>query len=302
MNTLFINLYEDTIKKEEVKKNKNIIKKNLDRTKIILSSCLNKITGFSFLKDAFSTSKNTSTYFLNIYKDIFFDSTKNLFLLKKLIKFKINNGHKLNIVFSKNFDDNIDLKLQIQETLNDALKDVEKNYISLKNNMKNLDMKYITHYIESRKIDLRKFKILIAIEKYEDLDVNKLIEYLDKYRYIDILKFPNMTKSDYSKVNSIITKLNDEYGSSMEVIQKRNIIDYNFYLIYSKNKKEFFTSHYVINNNAGILDLTSKDDDIFSNEYKSYFKNKYYISTVFNRVKFDIENFSKKELGIIYKN
>ena len=110
-----------------------------------------------------------------------------------------------------------------------------------------------------------------------------------------------MTKSDYSKVNSIITKLNTEYGSSMEVIQKRNIIDYNFYLIYSKNKKEFFTSHYVINNNAGILDLTSKDDDVFSNEYKSYFKNKYYISTVFNRVKFDIENFSKKELGIIYK-
>lgn len=142
--------------------------------------------------------------------------------------------------------------------------------------------------------------MLIVLDSVIDFDVNKLIEYIEEYKFIDILRMSNITKSEYRKLNKIVEEINNEYGSSIEIIQKRNIQNYDFYMLYTTNKKEYFKSHYILNKQAYILDITDIDDDILSKEYKSYTKNKGYVETIFNRMNLNMGNYSKIDIGMLY--
>ncbi len=305
MNTLFVNLDVNYAhSKENFNKRKvrnNVILDNINKTKTIFKDFAYKLTGFSFVSDIISNNKRNNTYFLNIYGDVFFASTKSEYLLKKFLNIKFKDIRDLNIIFSRNFEDYINQKKQIIDFMNKISTDLDITYISSENNLKNLDKKYILRYITTLKKDIRKFKMLIVIKSLADLDILKLKEYIEEYKYVDILKLSDMSKSEYAKLIQIVKNINEEYGSSIEVIQKRNILEYDFYLLYAKGIKEFFISHFLINKQAGILDLTNKDDDVLSTPYRAYFKNKYYIMTMFDRVKLNIDNFSKMELGMIYK-
>ncbi len=305
MNTLFVNLdVNETHSKENFIKRKvknNFILDNINKTKIIFKDFAYKLVGFNFISDTLSNNKRNNTYFLNIYYDVFFFNIKSEYLLKKFLKIKLKDIRNLNVIFSKNFENYINQKKQIIDIMNKISTDLDITYISSENNLKSLDKKYILRYITTLKKDIRKFKILIVIKSLVDLDISKLKEYIEEYKYVDILKLSDMSKCEYAKLIQIVKDINEEYGSSIEVIQKRNILEYDFYLLYAKGIKDFFISHFLINKQAGILDLTNKDDDVLSTPYRAYFKNKYYIMTMFDRVKLNVDNFSKTELGMIYK-
>ncbi len=49
-------------------------------------------------------------------------------------------------------------------------------------------------YINDNKIDLCKLKILIIINDLRDFDENKLLEYISKYKFVDVLKTKNINK------------------------------------------------------------------------------------------------------------
>lgn len=108
-----------------------------------------------------------------------------------------------------------------------------------------------------------------------------------------------INKIDYKKLSTSIDELNDEFGSTIDIIQRRNIQEYNIYLMFSKVKKEDFYSHYILRKKSKYIDLNNADDDIYNENIKVYKRNKYELSTLFNRLELSDDNFSKNKLGAL---
>lgn len=280
MNNVFI----DIIKEENLKIN-------------IWERLILKFMGVILKEDKLLKNNMTSTFFilLDIDKKQNFDKIlKNLYKLLKYKKIEKN----INIILSKEISKNLTLKESLIKLFLSI--DINNKYINVNNNLKDIDMQYVSRYILENRIDINKFKILIILDKLKDFDLEKFKEYIINYKFIDVLKTSNFTKSEYNKLSKIIENINEEYGSSIEIIQKRNIQNYDFYILYSGNIKNKFKSHYILNKKAYILDLTDIDDDILSQEFKSYEKNKPYLETMFNRLNMNIESFRKVDLGFLY--
>jgi len=161
------------------------------------------------------------------------------------------------------------------------------------------DIKYINEYINSEKINPNKLKILIALDNIDDYSDKKMIEYISNFKYVDILKMSGIDKIRYKKLNEKIDKINDEYGTTIEITQKRNIQEYNVYLVYSKVNKDEFKSHYILRKKSKILCMNDEEQDILNENIKAYEKNKYNIETLFNRIGVTASNYSKNKLGAL---
>ena len=271
--------------------------KNINRTNYI-EKLLLKTIGFVFKEDKLLKSKNSTTMFLLFNTDTFIKSKNNIKVLKRVLKINLRVKRNLNIIFSKKINSLVVIKNELINVLNIIVQN--NNYIESLNQLKQRDIKYIERYISTNKIDKNKFKLLVVLNDLIDLDVNKIKEYIEKYKFVDILKMKDVSKIQYKKMLNIIEEINKEYGASIDIIQKRNIQNYNFYILYSKGLKEFFKTHYILDNKAYVLDITDVDDDILSKEYKLYEKNKGYIKTLFDRMCLSNENFSKTDLGSLY--
>ncbi len=282
MNNLFIDLVVDE------KNNKNSIIDNLFLKKL----------GFVIKEDKLLKTKTSTTLFLKINIDKFVISRKNIYFFKKFIKSYIKNIKDINVVFSKKFNGMDYIRNEIKKILH--IINGNCKYIKSDNDLKNHDSIYLKNYILNNKIDKSKFRILVVVDDIKDFEKEKLKEYLEEYKFVDILRMSNISKGDYKRLSKEVNDINNEYGSSMEIIQKRNIQNYDFYIIYSQNRKKYLISHYVLNKKAYILDITDVDDDVYSKEYKLYEKNKKYIDTLFNRLNLDVDNFCKTELGSLY--
>ena len=127
----------------------------------------------------------------------------------------------------------------------------------------------------------------MCIDNLLDFDLDKLREYVEKYKFVDILRMKNISKSDMKKLNKLVENVNQEFGSSIKIIQKRKLK---------------FISYYALNDKASILDITNLDDDNMSKEYIAYKKNKMYIKTIFDRMNMDMSCFYKTDLGLMYLN
>ena len=163
------------------------------------------------------------------------------------------------------------------------------------------DVVYMDKYINDNKIDLCKLKILIIINELRDFDENKLLEYISKYKFVDVLKTKNINKYDSSKLQKFIKNINNEYGTTIELIGKRNIQKYNIYLMYSKMDRNIFIQQYILNSKSLYLDMNDIDMDIMSEEYICYKRYEPEILTILNRLEINRNNFSKVKLGFLFK-
>lgn len=280
MNNLFIDLVEKNAKNN------------------FIDEFLLKTVGFVLKEDKILKTKTTTTLFLKFNMDKFVKSSRNVYLLKTVLKNNIKNKRNINVIFSKRFNNLEKIRNELKSIITSI--NEESKYIASINNLREKDMHYIERYIVENNVDKNKFKILMIVDNIKDLEIENIKKYIEEYKFLDILRMQNISKNDYKKMSKFIDEVNNEYGTSIEIIQKRNIQNYDFYILYSKNRKEYFNSHYILNKKSYTLDITDVDDDILSREYKLYEKNKGYITTLFDRMSINKENFYKTDLGSLY--
>lgn len=284
MNNLFVDIYESQ-------------NKSLNLTSVT-NKMLLKTFGYILKEDKLLKTKTSSNIFLNLDKEKVLDLNKNKKAFKRSLKFLLKNKRNITVVFSRKIKNTIGLEDTIKKLFDQI--GLDFRYIDSLNKLKTLDISYIERYMTIKKINPDRFKLLVAIDDILDFDFEKFLEYVLKYKCVDILKMQDINKYDYKKLAKVVENINNEYGSSVQIIQKRNLQNYDFCILYTENQKEYFKSHYVLKREAYILDITNVDDDILSKEYKIYEKNKSYIETIFKRMKLDVNEFCKVDLGKLY--
>lgn len=311
MNTLFIDVEEF---KTKSKKNKNhsdnnfnnrLVSKNKENFKkdIGIHNLLKYKLDFDILSHGvFYNNINLKIDANLLYK--FSKNNKSKSVSRKIfemvIKTKLGKIDTLNLVFSKNLDkkENEECKRYILEVLS-SINDITLNEIVISNKMSVNDIKYINEYVKKSNINPNKLKILVALNNISDYSNNKMIEYISNYKYVDILKMSGIDKIRYKNLSENIDKINNEYGSTIEITQKRNIQEYDVCLMYSKVNQEDFKSHYILRKKSKVIDMHDEEQDILNANIKAYEKNKEYIETLFKRIDINIESYSKNKLGAL---
>lgn len=226
--------------------------------------------------------------------------------LKNTLRKELIYLSDLNVIFDKTFDSMDETyKDMIREYIFDILKfndNIELNEIESDNNMYNNDSKHIETYINESNINKNKLKILLIFNDIADYNEDKVREYISNYKFVDILKMPNINKHDCKKISENIEKINKEYGSTIEIIGKRNIQEYNIYIMYSKVDEQYFYSHYILRKRFKYIDMNNEEKDTYDENIIEYEKNKSFISTLTERLNIDIESYNKNKIGKIMLN
>lgn len=284
MNTIFIDFKN---KKDRVNKIKNRIFKYFVKDDI-LNNILNKNTYVEIDKEYIQER-------LSKHKYSFSDK-----LLKLNLKRKYKKNDNVNLIFSKKFDEYPMIKSYILNLLRLNSITVYTELI-IPNNLKSNDVKYIDKYINDNNKDLRKLKILVVLDNIQDFDKEKILEYISKYKFVDILRTKNINKYDYSKLLKTINDINNEYGTTIDIVHRRNIQKYDVYLLYSALDKIEFSKNYILSNTSLYINMQDVDMDIFCEEYICYKRYEPEILTLLNRLNINSENFSKVKLGFLFK-
>lgn len=216
--------------------------------------------------------------------------------LKHLIEKDFSKDDTVYLVFSNFFDEHTILKDYILKLLKQNSLTIYDEIIKT-NEMKNHDMIYVEEYLNKGKIKLNKLRILFVLDNINDYDDSKVIEYISKYKFLDILRCSNISKSDSKRLYERIKEINNEYGSTIEIIQKRNISMYHIYVIFSKISKENFIENYILKRNSMYIDLKDADEDILSSANIAFDRYRPDIEVMFNRLNIIIGNFSINKLG-----
>ena len=287
MNTIFIDFKDDIDKENKLDKIKNKLFKYVLKDDI-LNGVLSKNTYIIIDREYIQNQLKKCKY---SYYD-------------KLLKFNISRKYKknesVNLVFSKEFDKYVKIKEYILDLFR-LNKITAYNEIVIPNNLKLNDTLYIEKYIKDNKKDLNKFKILIILDNITDYDETKLLEYISKYKFIDILKTKNINKYEYNKLLKNIQRINNEYGTTIDIIQKRNIQKYDVYLVYSNLDKMEFSRNYILSNKSLYINMLDVDLNVLSEEYICYERYEPEILTLLNRLRINAKNFSKVKLGFLFK-
>ena len=237
-------------------------------------------------------------YMENITKKNRYNIYDRIFKFMVNLKYSVND--EVNVIFSNLFDNESNIKSFILDLLRLNSLTIYKE-IKNKNTLKINDVKYINEYIKTRNKEIDKLRLLIVIDNINDFDEEKFKEYISKYKFIDILKTKNINRYDYKKLLSYVQRTNTEYGTTIEIKQKRNLQNYDVLLIYSKLKKLNFCEKYIVSRDSLYLDFTDIDSDIYNDWYLVYKRYEPEILTLLDRLKIEVNNFSKQKLGFIFK-
>lgn len=240
--------------------------------------------------------KINSKYINEIKENV--NKKSNIFLLtlKKIrnieYKYKIKSLEKI----LKNYENqtailsnNIYNKPYYIEYISEILSNCNLKELKLENTMNNNSIKIVEKYISEEVIDINKLKILWMINDLESIDITKLLEYIEKFKYLDIL-----SKHTNKMMLTKISNINKEYGTAINVIKKRNIVEYNIYINFDMS--DIDKNEYIYNSNKKILNIQNSDEDIFNPLYISYIKNIENIRIIDKNL---INKFSKLNLGYL---
>ncbi len=292
MNTIFIDFKcKDSKEKKSINNIRKLVTNKIFKYIVnddILNNSLSKITYIRIDREYINIQLQKGKY--SIYDKI----------LKLNINRKYGKNDVVHLIFSKEFDKNQLIKKYILGLFR-LNKVTIYEELDIKNNLKVNDKIYMDKYIRDNKIDLCKLKILIVLDHIKDYDEKKLLEYISKYKFIDILKTKNINKYDSAKLQGFIQKINNEYGTTIDLIGRRNIQKYNIYLLYSKIDRDSFIQKYILNSKSLYLDLNDVDMDVMSDEYICYKRYEPEILTILNRLEINKNNFSKVKLGFLFK-
>ena len=237
-------------------------------------------------------------YMENITKKNRYNIYDRIFKFMVNLKYSVND--EVNVIFSNLFDNESNIKSFILDLLRLNSLTIYKE-IKNKNTLKINDVKYINEYIKTRNKEIDKLRLLIVIDNINDFDEEKFKEYISKYKFIDILKTKNINRYDYKKLLSYVQRTNTEYGTTIEIKQKRNLQNYDVLLIYSKLNKLNFCEKYIVSRDSLYLDFTDIDSDIYNDWYLVYKRYEPEILTLLDRLKIEVNNFSKQKLGFIFE-
>lgn len=292
MNTIFIDFKcKDSKEKKSINNIRKLVTNKIFKYIVnddILNNSLSKITYIRIDREYINIQLQKGKY--SIYDKI----------LKLNINRKYGKNDVVHLIFSKEFDKNQLIKKYILGLFR-LNKVTIYEELDIKNNLKVNDKIYMDKYIRDNKIDLCKLKILIVLDHIKDYDEKKLLEYISKYKFIDILKTKNINKYDSAKLQGFIQKINNEYGTTIDLIGRRNIQKYNIYLLYSKIDRDSFIQKYILNSKSLYLDLNDVDMDVMSDEYICYKRYEPEILTILNRLEINKNNFIKVKLGFLFK-
>ena len=280
---------------------------------IFISICDEKqVSSFKIVKDILN-SKNTCNIHVkfninfikkNIDKErfvflIYFLVKKIQHMIRKYAYANSDKKIKFNILYSKKIEEDKKIKQYLEYILS-LVKNIELAQINIKNEMLEHDEKYIVKYISDVKKDKSKLKILLVLDNINDFNYDKIIEYISEYKFKKKKKTNNISKTDYKKLSNRVDKINNEYGTTIDIIQQRNITDYHIYLMYSNINKKDFTSHFILNKDGIYVDMLDVDSDIYNENYQKYKKYKDDIKIFCNRMNIKTEEFSKLKLAYIF--
>ena len=237
-------------------------------------------------------------YMENITKKNRYNIYDRIFKFMVNLKYSVND--EVNVIFSNLFDNESNIKSFILDLLRLNSLTIYKE-IKNKNTLKINDVKYINEYIKTRNKEIDKLRLLIVIDNINDFDEEKFKEYISKYKFIDILKTKNINRYDYKKLLSYVQRTNTEYGTTIEIKQKRNLQNYDVLLIYSKLNKLNCCEKYIVSRDSLYLDFADIDSDIYNDWYLVYKRYEPEILTLLDRLKIEVNNFSKQKLGFIFK-
>ena len=237
-------------------------------------------------------------YMENITKKNRYNIYDRIFKFMVNLKYSVND--EVNVIFSNLFDNESNIKSFILDLLRLNSLTIYKE-IKNKNTLKINDVKYINEYIKKINKEIDKLRLLIVIDNINDFDEEKFKEYISKYKFIDILKTKNINRYDYKKLLSYVQRTNTEYGTTIEIKQKRNLQNYDVLLIYSKLNKLNFCEKYIVSRDSLYLDFADIDSDIYNDWYLVYKRYEPEILTLLDRLKIEVNNFSKQKLGFIFK-
>ena len=220
-------------------------------------------------------------YMENITKKNRYNIYDRIFKFMVNLKYSVND--EVNVIFSNLFDNESNIKSFILDLLRLNSLTIYKE-IKNKNTLKINDVKYINEYIKKIIKEIDKLRLLIVIDNINDFDEEKFKEYISKYKFIDILKTKNINRYDYKKLLSYVQRTNTEYGTT-----------------YSKLNKLNFCEKYIVSRDSLYLDFTDIDSDIYNDWYLVYKRYEPEILTLLDRLKIEVNNFSKQKLGFIFK-
>ena len=295
MNNLFISLYKTGEKFE--------LRKVLDTKK--------EYYKYNFFKYNYTSDMLNSNYgrnmSLKLDVDYILDKLINnkkyslkMFNIKQNLKKELSGLQSVNVIFDNSYDElNDEYKDNIKQYVYDIISydDIKINEIKSINKMYENDIKHIDEYIKKAKINENKLKILLILNEYSDYTEEKIKEYISKYKFVDILKMPNISKVEYKKILDSIEKINEEYGSTIDIITKKNIQEYQIYIMYSNVDKDYFFSHYILRKKSNYIEMKNVDFDKYNEGINEFEKNESYILTLATRLGLDIKRYSKNKVG-----
>lgn len=222
------------------------------------------------------------------------------FLKWYLIKEFQKTNSKIYLVFSKRFAKKKKYERWLKKYIKEILKDHLVVEITVQNEMLKHDKYYIDTFLKQKNIEIPKASILLVLNHLIDFKIDKVIEYIQKYKYVDILRLQDISKREYRSLLEKVNQINNEYGTTLEIIQRRNIVEYDVYICYSKIDIEEFKEHYLLNKEAKLIDITDEEQDTLSLSYRTFQKNKGELEAMLNRIDFLIEDFHKGKLGNLF--
>ena len=278
MNTIFVDISE---------KNKKSLFYNFRPTVKLKKEIINKKCIFNITFD-----------------DIFINNLKEnkakfkTYIEKKSLGKSLNETYDLNIMFTNSLDKDIENKNLLVKFI-ESIYGKKINIIEKRNSMLNNDKKYIIDYMKKNSIEPFDIKILVILDEFKDYNEKKIIEYIENYKVVDI--FLSIENSGHSKLLEKIESINNEYGTSIKVINKRNVDDYNVYISYSnKFLKQDFISYYITCKNGIYIDINNSDEDVYSYEFYTYSKYEDNIKNMLSKIDVDYLKYSKSKIGKWY--
>ena len=137
--------------------------------------------------------------------------------------------------------------------------------------------------------------MLILIDNLGNSEKEKILECIKDSKEVDIY----VTRvAQYFYTQDYVKTINEEYGTTSQTLDKLPKLNYNIFLVFSRNNIN------ISNNSSFILDYNNCDLDKESIAYKVYSINKKEITYIFNTLGMIEENYWKTKLGklYIYKN
>lgn len=173
------------------------------------------------------------------------------------------------------------------------MKDIRAKFknITEQNNLLVNDNIYIENFLHKIGIEKYEARVLYIIDELNDIIKEKIENAIKEYRQVDIL----VTRTaQYFYTLDFVTKIDEEYGTTTQTLDKLPKMDYNILLVFSN--KDFN----ITNKSSFILDYNNSDLDVNSNAYKFYLRNKEKIKEIFDTLDMVEENYWKTKLGKIY--